>query len=123
MLRKTLVGVVMFTAVAGPAFAAECSSTQTQEAGKLAAALVRQKVSEVVPVDGKQFINLNLCDVRGGQFKVDFRYNFTGADGLYWLEGEASFDQGGAGDVKSRRASDNLRAAASGKGSMLLASR
>jgi len=118
-----VLGGAMVLAMAGQAFALECTPSQEQEAGRLAAGLIKAKISEVVAVEGKQLMNLNSCEVRAGQFKVAFRFNWTGAEGLYWLEGDATFDDSGAGELKSRRASDTLKAAADSKGSMLLASR
>lgn len=121
MLRTLVAAGVVSLAFTGSAMAAPCSATQEQEAGKLAAALVKSKVSEVVPVEGKQLININSCDHRGGAFTVDFRYNFTGSAGLFWLEGEAVVDASGSGQVKAKKASDNLKSADSGK--ILLAAR
>jgi hypothetical protein len=107
----------------GGASALTCSATAEQEAGKLAAKLIKEKVSAVVPVAGKQLINMSSCNERSGKFVVEFRYNFTGDAGLYWLEGEATLDPAGGGELKTNRASDNLKAAAAEKGSVLLASK
>lgn len=123
MIRKAMVGGVLAAALAAPAFASECDPTQAQEGGKLAGSLVKAKISEVVPVEGKLFVNVSTCEVRAGKYYVDLRFNFTGASGLYWLEGAVVVDSSGAGELKSRRASDNLKAAAETKGSLLLASR
>lgn len=121
---RTIVLTCAATAIlTGAAAAAPCSTADEQQAGSLTAKLIKQKVSEVVPVAGKQLINVSSCMSRGSQFVVEFRFNFTGEGGLYWLEGEATLDGSGAGELKTSRASDNLKAAASAKGSVLLASK
>lgn len=123
MFRSIIITCAATVLMTGAASAASCSASDEQQAGTLAAKLIKQKVSEVVPVAGKQLINLSSCVTRGSQFVVDFRFNFTGEGGLYWLEGEATLDGTGAGELKSSRASDNLKAAATAKGSVLLASK
>lgn len=114
MLRSLLVSTFLVFTSAGASFAAPCSAAQEQDAGKATAILVKGKVSSIVPVTGKQLINLSTCDFRTGKFKVDFRYNFTADAGLYWVEGEADVDPAGGGEVKASRGSDNLRKADAG---------
>jgi len=123
MFRSIIFTCAATVVMTGAASAATCSASDEQQAGALAAKLIKQKVSEVVPVAGKQLINVSSCMSRGCQFVVEFRFNFAGDSGLYWLEGEATVDGAGGGDLKTSRASDNLKAAASAKGSVLLASK
>lgn len=114
MFRRAMLCTLFTIGMASAAHASPCTAQQEQELGKLTINLVRSKVSELPPVEGKQLINLKSCDARAGRFNVDFRYNFTGSGGLYWVEGEASLDNSGAGDVRPKRSSDNLRLASVG---------
>jgi hypothetical protein len=91
---------------------AECSESQEAEAGMYAASVSKDAVSKVVPVTGKQMVNVSSCDFRAGTFTVEYKYNFLGADGLYWVEATAKFGAGGASpSIKFAKKSPNLEAA------------
>lgn len=96
---------------------AECTPEQEAAAGKAAGAAAGNLVKQVVPVQGKQMVNLTDCDVRGGNFKIEFKYNFLGPDGLYWVEASGTIPtSGNGGDVKIKRMSPNLQAASAKSG-------
>ncbi|MDC7685102.1 hypothetical protein PQU92_17595 [Asticcacaulis sp. BYS171W] len=104
------------------AFAGECDDAQQGEAGTLAAGIAKAAVSKVVPVTGKQMVNLSSCENRAGTYIIEFKYNFLSTDGLYWVEGNARFGAGGSSpSVKITKASPNM-AAAEAKAGVKLAS-
>jgi len=125
MMKKAL----LLTAIAGAmtlsataALAGDCSDDQESQAGMLAAGVSKDAVSKVIAVTGKQMVNIENCEFRGGTFQIDYKYNFLAADGLYWIEATAKFD--GAGNnasVKVTKASPNM-AAAEAKSGVKLAS-
>lgn len=124
MLKKSLMIslVAGLSLVSAQAFAAECDDNQQAEAGMVAAGVAKNAVSKVVPVTGKQMVNINACDVRAGTYSIDFKYNFLGADGLYWVEGSAKFGAGGSNPtVKINKASPNMAAAEAKAGVKLAA--
>ena len=107
---------------ASAALASTCTDDQESQAGMLAAGVSKDAVSKVVAVTGKQMVNIENCEFRGGTFQIDYKYNFLAADGLYWIEATAKFD--GAGNnasVKVTKASPNM-AAAEAKSGVKLAS-
>jgi hypothetical protein len=105
--------------VAASAFA-ECNETQEAEAGMYAATVSKDAVSKVVPVTGKQMVNVASCEFRAGQYIVDYKYNFLGADGLYWVEASAKFGAGGSSpSIKFTKKSPNLEAAEAKAGTKL----
>ncbi len=122
---KTLIiagGVAALAMTATAAFAGECTDDQQSQAGMLAAGVGKDAVSKVVAVTGKQMVNIESCDFRGGNFVVDFKYNFLAADGLYWVEVSAKFDQSGGGATsKVTKSSPNMAAAEAKAGVKLAA--
>ncbi|WP_140984041.1 hypothetical protein [Asticcacaulis tiandongensis] len=123
MKKTILVAMVAgFSMVSAQAFAAECTDEQQAEAGMVAASISKNAVSKVVPVTGKQMVNISACDVRAGTYSIEYKYNFLGADGLYWIEANARFGAGGSNSsVKVTKASPNM-AAAEAKAGVKLAS-
>ena len=120
LLICALTGAMALSASA--ALASTCTDDQESQAGMLAAGVSKDAVSKVVAVTGKQMVNIENCEFRGGNFQVDYKYNFLAADGLYWIEATAKFD--GAGNnasVKVTKASPNM-AAAEAKSGVKLAS-
>ena len=122
---KTLIiagGIAAMALGASSAFAGECTEDQEAAAGMLAAGVGKSTVSKVVAVTGKQMVNISSCDFRGGNYSVDFKYNFLAADGLYWVELNAKFDgTGGNATTKVSKTSPNM-AAAEAKAGVKLAS-
>jgi hypothetical protein len=124
MIKKALIagGVAALALVAGQAFAGECSDDQQSAAGMLAAGIGKDTVSKVIAVTGKQMVNIENCEFAGGKYNVDFKYNFLAADGLYWVEISAKFDQAGAGAAaKVTKSSPNMAAAEAKAGVKLAA--
>jgi len=124
MIKKTLIagGVAALALVAGHAFAGECSDDQQSAAGMLAAGIGKDAVSKVIAVTGKQMVNIENCEFAGGKYNVDFKYNFLAADGLYWVEISAKFDQSGGGaSTKVTKSSPNMAAAEAKAGVKLAA--
>jgi hypothetical protein len=121
-MRKSLFIATAFavSALSAQAFA-ECDEAQEGVAGKAVAAAAKTEVSKAVAVTGKQMVTLNTCEVRAGTTIVDYKYNFLGADGLYWVEGSAKVAGGAVSEIKLRKLSPNL-ADASGKAGVKLAS-
>lgn len=94
------------------AFATECTPEEESEAGKIAGGLVRNVAKKVMPTDGKQMINVSACEVRGGAFTVDIKYNVLGSDGLYWVTAQTKFGAGGSNpNVKITKTSPTVAAA------------
>ncbi len=124
MIKKTLIagGIAALALVAGQAFAGECSDDQQSAAGMLAAGIGKDAVSKVIAVTGKQMVNVENCEFSGGKYNVDFKYNFLAADGLYWVEISAKFDQSGGGaSTKVTKSSPNMAAAEAKAGVKLAA--
>ncbi len=124
MIKSLLIagGVAALAMTATAAFAGECTDDQQSQAGMLAAGVGKDAVSKVVAVTGKQMVNIESCDFRGGNFVVDFKYNFLAADGLYWVEVSAKFDQSGGGATsKVTKSSPNMAAAEAKAGVKLAA--
>ncbi|MGN6422555.1 MAG: hypothetical protein ACTHLA_04505 [Asticcacaulis sp.] len=113
MIKQVLIaGVAALALSAAVAHAGECSEDQESTAGMLAAGVAKTAVSKVVPVTGKQMVNVESCDFRGGAYSVDFKYNFLAADGLYWIEANAKFNGDGSGSsIKVNGKSPNMAAA------------
>ena len=124
-MKKTLLicaiaGTMALSASA--ALAGTCTDDQESQAGMLAAGVSKDAVSKVIAVTGKQMVNIENCEFRGGNFQVDYKYNFLAADGLYWIEATAKFDSAGSNaSVKVSKASPNM-AAAEAKAGVKLAS-
>lgn len=123
MIKKSLIAAAVVTALASTtAFASVCSETQETQAGTVAARISKDFVGKVVPVTGKQMINLNGCEMSGASFIVEYKYNFLGADGLYWIEATAKFNADGSNSsVRVSKTSPNM-AAAEAKAGVKLAS-
>ena len=120
LLICALTGAMALSASA--ALAGTCTDDQESQAGMLAAGVSKDAVTKVVAVTGKQMVNIENCEFRGGNFQVDYKYNFLAADGLYWIEATAKFDSaGGNASVKVSKASPNM-AAAEAKAGVKLAS-
>lgn len=107
-------------AFAAPALA-ECDEVQETTAGKAIAAAAAAAVSKAVPIEGKQMVNLSTCERAAGGAYAEFKYNFLGAGGLYWVEGSARISGSTVSELKLRRMSPNL-AEASAKAGVKLAS-
>jgi hypothetical protein len=109
-------------ALAAPAaLAGDCSAKEAEAAGQSAANLVRDAVEKAVAVEGKEMMNLTVCRTRGAAMEIEYKYNFMGPDGYYWVEGEGSLDGAGGGSVKFKRVSDKLKEAAAAKNVVLAA--
>jgi hypothetical protein len=123
MIKQVLIaGVAVLAMTAAVAHAGECSDDQQSTAGMLAANVAKAAVSKVVPVTGKQMVNVENCDFHSGAYNVDFKYNFLAADGLYWVEASAKFNGDGSGaTIKVTGKSPNM-AAAEAKSGVKLAS-
>lgn len=117
-----LAAMVIAIAAAPAAFAGTCSSKEEETTGANAAKLVRDQVSTVVSVEGKEMIHLTDCAKQGANFAIEYKYNFMGPDGYYWVEGKGSLDGAGAGSVTFTKLSDKLKEAAAAK-NVQLASR
>ncbi len=109
------------TLLATAAHAGACSPEEEGEAGKLAANATKAAVSKVVSVTGKQMVNIESCDIRAGNFDLTYKYNFIGADGLYWVSARAKLSSSGAGDVKILKTSPSIAAAEAKAGVKLAA--
>ncbi|MGA9657658.1 MAG: hypothetical protein WBQ60_00955 [Asticcacaulis sp.] len=122
MMKKTLAAAIVTTAMAfaaANAFAV-CSDDQEATAGMLAAGVAKSTVSKVVAVTGKQMVNVTSCEFRAGTYDVDYKYNFLGADGLYWVELSSKFSADGSNaTTKVGRASPNMAAAETKAGTKL----
>ncbi len=102
------------------ALASPCTDDQESTAGMLAAGVAKDVVSKVVPVTGKQMVNVESCEFRAGAYNVDYKYNFLGADGLYWVELSSKFNGDGSGATsKVSKASPNMAAAEAKSGTKL----
>jgi len=108
-------------AFATHALAGDCEDDQVDLAGKAIASAASSKLSGLVPGAGKQMISIDECSVSAGALKASFKYNVIGADGLYWVQGEAKVAGKGVADMKITSLSPNL-AAASAKSGVKLAS-
>jgi hypothetical protein len=122
MFRTSLTALALSAALAGPAFALECSPSDEQSAGKAAAASAVEAVKAVVPVEGRQMLNITSCDARAGTVRLEFRYNYMSGGAYYWLEGRAEV-KGDVATLTPKRLSENLMTANRDKGGTLLASR
>ncbi|MDC7685100.1 hypothetical protein PQU92_17585 [Asticcacaulis sp. BYS171W] len=118
--RLSLLAVAAFAVFAAPAFA-ECDEAQESAAGKAIASATSAAVAKAVAVEGKQMVSINSCEAAGGGAYAEFKYNFLGAGGLYWVEGSARVKGGAVSELKLKRMSPNL-ADASTKAGVKLAS-
>lgn len=116
-VRNSLVAaaILSLSAVAGHALA-ECDEDQEAAAGKAVAVAAGEKVSAAVTVQGKQMVNIDACEPRLGVMDVSFKYNFLGADGLYWVQGSAKVKGAVVSEFKVTQMSPNLAAASAAKG-------
>ncbi|MDI7776276.1 hypothetical protein [Asticcacaulis sp. EMRT-3] len=123
MIKQVLIiatAALALTAVS--AQAGSCSDDQESTAGMLAAGVAKAAVSKVVPVTGKQMVNVESCDFHGNAYNVDYKYNFLAADGLYWVEASSKFNADGSGaSTRISKTSPNM-AAAEAKSGVKLAS-
>ncbi len=113
-MKNTLIisAIALAAMCAAPAFAGTCSDDQESTAGMLAAGIGKDAVSKVVAVTGKQMVNVENCEFRGGSYLLDYKYNFLAADGLYWVEISAKFGADGSGaSAKVTKSSPNMAAA------------
>lgn len=109
-------GTILLSAgVAGHAMA-ECEEAEEAMAGKAVAAATAAKVTPAVAITGKQMLDISECNIGGGGVVVLFKYNFLGADGLYWVQGSAKVKAGTVSDLKVMTMSPNLSAATAAKG-------
>jgi hypothetical protein len=109
MKKSILVSAALMAFVAAPAFAMECDEGQEQAAGTLAAKVSKELVNKVVPVTGKQMVNLTTCDVAAGTYSITYKYNFLSTDGLYWVDVAAKIgSDGSAKSVKVVKSSPNM---------------
>lgn len=107
--------VLLSAGLAGHAFA-ECEEEQETMAGKAVATATAAKVTPAVAVTGKQMVDISECNIGAGGIVVLFKYNFLGADGLYWVQGSAKVKAGTVSDLKVMQMSPNLSAASAAKG-------
>jgi hypothetical protein len=120
---RTIACAAAFTVLSlGSAYAGPCSPEQEQIAGAESGKLSKAAVAAVMPVEGRQMINLTECDARGSVIKAEFRYNYMSGGAYYWLEARADID-GATGTLKVKKLSDGLESANAAKGGQLLASR
>jgi len=103
------------------ALAGDCEDDQVDQAGKAIASAASAKISGLVPGAGKQMINVDDCASAGGAIKAAFKYNVIGADGLYWVSGDAKVSGKAVTEMKITALSPNL-ASASAKSGVKLAS-
>ena len=121
MLKKFAYVAAAAAVLAPAAFAGECNAKEVEAAGGTAANLVRARVETVVAIQGKEMINLSACKTKGAAFEIEYKYNFMGPDGYYWVEGEGSIT-GASGTITFKKLSDKLESAAKAK-NVTLASR
>ncbi len=119
-MKAVIVSALALTAFAAPAFA-ECDEAQEAAAGKAIASAAASTVAKAVAVEGKQMVTLNTCESAGKSATAEFKYNFLGAGGLYWVEGVAKYNGSAVTELKLKRLSPNL-AAAEAKAGVKLAS-
>ncbi|WP_298330969.1 hypothetical protein [Asticcacaulis sp.] len=119
-MKAVIFSALALTALAAPAFA-ECDEAQEAAAGKAIAAATAAAVAKAVAVEGKQMVSINTCDAAGKNATAEFKYNFLGAGGLYWVEGTAKYNGAAVTELKLKRLSPNL-AAAEAKAGIKLAS-
>ncbi len=120
MLKKVLVLAAAVSFAAPAALAGDCNAKEAELAGKAAADLTRAHVEKVMAVQGKEMMNLSACRTKGDTFEVKYKYNFMGADGYNWVEGEGVVSANG-GTVDLKRVSDKLKDAAAAKNITLAA--
>ena len=75
---------------------AECSDDQQTQAAAIAATITKPAVSKVVAVTGKQMVSVDACESKDGNFIIEYKYNFMGDGGVYWVAASAKFGPGGA---------------------------
>ena len=101
-----LIGFVATSAVA------DCSDDQQAQAAAIAATLTKPAVSKVVAVTGKQMVSVDACEAKDGNFIIEYKYNFLGDGGVYWVAASAKFGPGGASpSIKFTGKSPSLAAA------------
>lgn len=122
MFRQIVCAAALSLLSVNVAHAGACSAEEEQIAGAESAKLSKKAVADVMPVEGRQMVNVTSCDARGTQIKAEFRYNYMSGGAYYWLEARADID-GANGTLKVKRLSDNLETANAAKGGQLLASR
>jgi len=113
--------VIASATFAVSALAGDCEDDQVDLAGKAIASAASAKLTGLVPGAGKQMINIDECSAAGGALKATFKYNVIGADGLYWVSGEAKVAGKAVADMKISSMSPNLAAASAKSGVKLAA--
>lgn len=122
MKASVLAFAALFTAFAVPAFADDCDDAQSTAVGQSLAKVTKDAVGKIVPVTGKQMVNIEECQAAGPNYTVSYKYNFLSADGLYWIDVSAVLKADGS--VKSFKlvnASPNFKAAQAKSGAVLAA--
>ncbi|MDC7685101.1 hypothetical protein PQU92_17590 [Asticcacaulis sp. BYS171W] len=107
MFKTALLSAFVLSALAVPAFA-ECSGSEEAATGKAISTAAAAAVSKVVAVEGKQMVNLSMCETSPGGIYAEFKFNFLGADGLYWVEGNARMQGASLSEIKLKKLSPNL---------------
>jgi hypothetical protein len=95
---------------------AECDEVQETLVGKAIAAAAAAKISPVVPVTGKQMVNIETCSDAGAALVAEFKYNLIGADGLYWVNGRIKLTGKDVKELAFVKLSPNLASASEAKG-------
>lgn len=122
MKNSVLALSALMLLAAAPAFAGECDEEKGDAAGALAAKVSKDMVSKVVPVTGKQMVNIDTCDFTPAGYTVSYKYNFLSTDGLYWVDVSAKISPaGGLTSFKVVRSSPNFAAAQAKAGVTLAA--
>ena len=114
MIKKTLfvTAIAACAFMASQALASPCSDDQESQAGMLAAGVSKDAVSKVVAVTGKQMVSVDACEAKDGNFIIEYKYNFLGDGGVYWVAASAKFGPGGASpSIKFTGKSPSLAAA------------
>ncbi len=113
-MYKSTIGIAIISAFGfiGTSAMAECNDDQQAQAAAIAANITKAPVSKVVPVTGKQMVSVDACDATNGNYIIEYKYNFLGDGGLYWVTATAKFGPGGASpSIKFTGKSPNLAAA------------
>ncbi|WP_052019371.1 hypothetical protein [Asticcacaulis sp. YBE204] len=120
MFKSALISAFVLSALAVPAFA-ECSGSEEAATGKAISAAAATAVSKAVAIEGKQMVNLSMCETAPGGIYAEFKFNFLGADGLYWVEGNARMQGANLSEIKLKKMSPNLADATAKAGIKLAA--
>ena len=123
MYKRTIAtAIIVILGLVGTSAVAECSDDQQAQAATIAATITKPAVSKVVAVTGKQMVSIDACESKDGNFLVEYKYNFLGDGGLYWVSASAKFGPGGASpSIRFTGKSPNLAAAEARSGLKLSA--